>query len=575
VVNPNTGAKLYLADDAYLFYNNQIAEGLVDGFDFVGAEFVAVLDDDGDIASLIATEWDDSIFVTKTRETYYQVYGRDEGATTQKFDLDDDFDAYVVAKDGVLGDIEDIAVEDVVHYYEVTNDGDFVWMQVVSDSVSGELEEVATDADEYIILDVDGEEYVVGTGTYSTDNNLYSWDVHEDETTFLPFIGEEVTLYLDKDGYVRHVAGDVEPAAADVFAGVVSNVFYDVTSPDPTEPVSYYLKVFTTEDETVKLQLGDELDWIVGETTTTYTLPDDWETVETLASIGDIVEYILDSDGYLASVELLGAFSGATAVADSAINEDNNTVTLGTDVYRPTSSSAFFLIDTSGSLSWAAMDWDAFEHYTWTGSSNAVWVTDGTILDYFAIQYDGTFSTSDITTLSGVITGRGVTADGPKLDILTLDEDGDPVEVTYIIADDVTGVTDTTIASRDGYNNGTETDAFTDLDLGEYVAFEVQGAYFVSVTELLAEEFVSGDFTNYIYDYDDESLVVYTTDDLEVLDPDMEGEFILGLECLVFDVTGEAALVGLEDIELEQEIMVFDLTDGGDGIMDVLLILDK
>ncbi len=217
------------------------------------------------------------------------------------------------------------------------------------------------------------------------------------------------------------------------------------------------------------------------------------------------------------------------------------------------------------------MDWDAFENYTWTGSPGAVWVTDGTILDYFAIEYDDSFTTTDITVLSGVITGRGVTADGPKLDILTLDEDDNPVEVTYIIADGVTGVTDTTIAALDDYNNGTGTDVFTDLDLGEYVEFEVQGAYFVSVTELTAETFESGDYTNYIYDYDDESLVVYTTDDLEELTN--EDEVILGLGCLVFDVTGEAALVGLEDIELEQEIMLFDLN--ADNIMDILLILDK
>jgi len=275
-INPVTHAKLYLATGADLYYNNQFASDLTD---FDGAEFVAVLDSEGDIASLIATEWDNSIFVTKTREAYYQVSGKDETPTGVSFDLDDGYAAYVVVKDGVLGDIEDIAVGDVVHCYVVTNGDKFVWMQVVSDAVTGELEEVATNADEDIILDVDGEEYVVGVGTYSTDNNYLSWDVHTDETT------AEVTLYLDKDGYVRHVAGDVEPPAPDALVGVVSYQFYDVTTTDPTEPTSYYLKVFTTEGETVKLQLGDEFDWTEGAGTTTYTLPTDWATVE-LPSMG-------------------------------------------------------------------------------------------------------------------------------------------------------------------------------------------------------------------------------------------------------------------------------------------------
>jgi len=181
-------------------------------------------------------------------------------------------------------------------------------------------------------------------------------------------------------------------------------------------------------------------------------------------------------------------------------------------------------------------------------------------VEHFAIECDGSFNTEEVTKLAGVITGRSVTADGPKLDILTLDEDDNPIEVS------------------DDYDPSSD---LTDLDLGQHVTFEVEGSYFVSITEAMPEDLDPGSgaedvaYSAYVAGFDDETLIIEVQDSLEEPTWGETGpEYILNVNCLVFDVTGEGVLVGFEDIEVGQTIMLIDLPTA-DGLIDVVLILEK
>jgi len=124
------------------------------------------------------------------------------------------------------------------------------------------------------------------------------------------------------------------------------------------------MKVFTTEGKHVTLEFSDELTCPTLGTAVYDVYGADRTDVEGAFDLGDIVEYTLDSDGYVASLERLGEFPSGDTVAATAISEKNDTLTIESVKYRPTSSSAFFLIDTDTSLPWKAMGWDAFEHYS-------------------------------------------------------------------------------------------------------------------------------------------------------------------------------------------------------------------
>jgi len=200
---------------------------------------------------------------------------------------------------------------------------------------------------------------------------------------------------------------------------------------------------------------------------------------------------------------------------------------------------------------------------------------DGSIIEYFAIECDDSFTTEEVTTLAGVITGRSVTADGPKLDILTLDEDDNPIEVSYIVAMDLTDVSDTIIAAYDDdYDPSSD---LTDLDLGQYVTFAVEGFYFKSIDEVLPEDLdpdAEVAYSALVAGFDDETLIIEVQDSLEDPTWDPTPEYILNVNCLVFDVTDEAVLVGFEDIEVGQTIMLIDLPTA-DELIDVVLIVEK
>jgi len=527
--------------------------------DFVGAEVRALLDAEGDIVSLIAMKYDHSLFLTDITARYNRFTGNAESALDMRFDLDD-YDEVVILKDGAAADIDDLEVGDIARYFESGSD---FYMEVSSESVSGELEALEIDADERMVLTIDGDEYVLAAeATYSVDEND-SFVEYTAETDLMPFIGEEITAHLAADGTVRHVSGAVEAPTAAADVGLVATEFYAVTNPDPTEADAYYVKVFLADGTTTKLQFtGDTLfDGATHDPATQLA------ALNTAYAEGTLVTFSLDSDGYLATMDAVPvATNAAFAVTD--INDDNNLV----DGRRVTGGTVFFVIDTSGAYAWAVRDWDVFQTISFSGSLSADEAADGSLLEYLVLDRNGaSVAYGETSILSGIVTSRGVTASGPRVDILTLDANGNPVEVTYAVARDVTGVADTAIAAYYGQNSGAGSSALTDLDIGDYVTFEVDGEYFVSIDEEAADEAYTGSYTGYVAGFSSASMVLTIQDDLENPGLDPAPEYILALDCLVFDVTGAPALADADDIQAEQEVMLFDL-DGND-IVDIVLIV--
>jgi len=203
-----------MATDPVVCYNLRCECDLVP----VGAEALVLLNDEGQVQSVIMWRFDGSWVVTDVDAAEEELsVALEDGTQPSKFELGEDYDVYRVVSNGAVVDLDAVAVDDVIHYLKWFNGSSYLYMLVVSDAVSGELDEVALTADDDIVRTIDGEDYTVAAAaTSSTDAN----------DTFVPiaaegdladFVGEDVTLLLDRNGDVRHIGGDFTAPADDTF----------------------------------------------------------------------------------------------------------------------------------------------------------------------------------------------------------------------------------------------------------------------------------------------------------------------------------------------------------------------
>jgi len=70
-------------------------------------------------------------------------------ATSRRRSSSEDWDNYCIFKDGAVVGLDAVAVDDVIHYVDLE---DYLYMVVVSEAVSGELDEVTLTADDDVVL---------------------------------------------------------------------------------------------------------------------------------------------------------------------------------------------------------------------------------------------------------------------------------------------------------------------------------------------------------------------------------------------------------------------------------------
>jgi len=506
------GKTEYEAGSALIVLNNTYALGEDLANISAGDEIVALVEDDAIIMAVV-TSYDNSLLVTKVQAKYNRFKGKTEQAVSKTFDLDDYDDyAYILFKDGVLAEMDDIEVGDVIHYFEVNG---YAWFEVVSEKVEGEVEAIETEDGEEVYLTVDGEEYLVSAvATLSTDENV-TFSAYTGEDDLASFAGEEVTLYLDKWGDIRHIEGDLVVEAEDNLA-VVKTEFYIVD----------LVKLFSLDGDTSRYALTEDT-VLHGDAVAVSAIITGGDDVDNYFPIGTLVEFTLDKDGALATLDAVVPGITGTTVLESDIDADNNLF----DGKRAGASTVF--VDYAN---WKVYDWETFQTIDLTDNDLSCFFYDGgdATVEYVAFDGSEEHSFGVVETLAGVVIGRSITADGTLIKILMSDE-GEAVTASYLHA-----------ASGDP----------TDLAAGDFITFTVVDGELTVVSE---ESFYAADF---VYAVDEENMVITLTPDPEA-EPLVTSDYLFTDDFVVFDVTEAPELADLGDVSADVYVELYDINSLG------------
>jgi hypothetical protein len=550
------GTKTYdTAGGAIMVHNNAWYDWddiVVDDPYFEGGDVTLVLDDEGDTAFVIATQFDQSVIIASinTKFDRWAVWVDSDATATYKLD---DYEACLFVKDGVEVEYDDFVKFDVAHMFEVTVDSDdYLYMELYNEKADGEVEEVSVDADDVITVTVDGEDYTLAAdATYSTDDNdtidVVTEDIMED------FAGNDAVLLLNRDGDGRHIYGDFV-AESETYTAVVKSEWYSIET-DPTEDPNYYVRFFKLDGTSVRYELTEdtEIDGDVVDLDEIITGNDDYDTD---VPVGTLIDFALDKNGKLATVDTVGP-DDTCDMDEDAIDEDGNRLIGDVGDYRVTTGAKFVDIEEWEVVTWLALEGATFDSACdgtslYTGGDNsleyAVYDSDGHNVDYGVEEAD-----------VGVVLSRRVTADGVAVKILV-----EAKTYTYQVAE-------VDPASLEDSNEGTATDVWADIDIGDLVDFDFEDNDFTALDEPVADEVFLGLYSYWVEDIDIDDLILVVRD---AEDPDGAGteDLLLSEEVVVYDVTGTPVQGDLEDISVDGLVQVFDLD--ADGLIDYIKIVE-
>jgi len=578
----------YDVDAAAVWYYNfveQSADDLdaigEDDGDWVGAEVRVVLDDD-EIVFVSALMFEPTHIVSEVRSKYEKLDTLDEGSSTGKtFDLDDDYDVVrLVSVDGAELTYDDIEEWNVIHFFEALG-GDCLYMVVSDAIVEGEVEEIDVDSKDNIIVTIDGEEYTVAGGaSYSTDLNDDDFGA-VNEPSLADFIEADVTAYLDKDGDIQHIAGDVEAEPTEEITAMVLDLG---GSSNPTTSGigndEYWVKLITSDGDKTWYEFDDDTVFTLYDDTNNASQsgdpdidgeamgdtggPDFTVDIQTHLTPADVVVITLTDDGLLDTVEELDFTINNDTTVEGDIDADYDLIDLKGKNYRATSGTVIF---DEYAENEDAMEWNVFEDASITGTDVTLdgvrACVDGSILDVLVINSstvdDIAYAVSEDT---GVIVKRLVTADGIAFDLLVEDD-----TTRYLLGDAVL-----TSLADDNWEETPKSDSEYDIDVGDLVSYTLTGdeEEFKTIDEELATVVDSTYYHVYVNEIDLDAL------ELEVRtheDPD-EGTtetFLLTSDTIVYDVTDVPVMVDLEDIDEDYEVQIFETG----FVVDYIKITDK
>jgi hypothetical protein len=321
---------------------------------YEAAKVKLVLNDDDEVIFIDAWDYynnnwyetDHILVVDEVDLENEEIEGFDSAGGTVKLELDDV--DYVIKKDGKVINLEDINEDDVLYVFVAPDeknytstpvdddDIDFYYIELYDQKVEGVLEKVkaySPDIWDYMIV-VDGEEYWLdGYTTYILDEDDDPEYINKDDEiddNLEDLTGEEVTLFLDYEGCVRHIeakdavaSGDSDEIVAIVTdapwrsTGADRNVYFEVLNPDDDEVV--YELTDDTEFEGLTGPAGslepDEGDLDNGDfdPDETYVFDmdqlssDQIEDLANIIAVGTPVRLTLDKDGAVELLEVLAA----------------------------------------------------------------------------------------------------------------------------------------------------------------------------------------------------------------------------------------------------------------------------
>lgn len=361
----------------------------------------------------------------------------------------------------------DLKPMDVYNVYYADGQDDKLLVFATRNVVEGEVERVSIRSDEDHRLVIGGKTYRVRNGhsTYSDDGNDDVIDITKSNQDLLKDLdGEEVKLYLDASGRIRHIETKDDITDRKFKAIVTRAATYNGGE--------FNFTVYNEKGSRVRIDI-DPRDIRDADNDRV-----DEDLIESLLTPADadgnvkpmLLEVTLDKDGDATKVQILDEnpvkFSGNW---NNAADEDDDLLTIGGRAYEVTSDTAIF--DMSGGISGKlrpelqkpkTLKWkdiadedDVVVYYTLDESNRevqAVFVVDGTGLS-------GDF-------LFGQVLEMGTRGGTDEITVLT--KDGEEVKsVTYKLDDDVEDLRD----------NGIRT--------GDFIAFQLNNADEVIVDDVI------------------------------------------------------------------------------------------
>lgn len=528
---------------------------------FEGADATLVLDAAGKITFMVVTQFDGSVVVSDVNDRFERFDAWDAVGAEARFDLTD-YAASRFVKGGaevVLGGVDEL---DVGHYFEVSFGGDdYLYVELYDDKVAGEVDAVAIDADDNLVVTVDGDDYALDSdGTLSVDDNATVEAATEEGME--DFLGREATLYLDRDGDARHIVGDFEAAEATAFCGAIKTQFYKMAAPEPGEEDHFYVRLFRPNGATERYEITAE----------TY--------FEALTNV-NYGTLSIEGAGYANDAALPALNAGITVgtFVDCELNDDGTLAALTEHEFDDDSvgwnlMEADIDADRDLLLHWRAAadiliidvgEWEVIPWSTFVQISITTPPVDQTRMDHNGdatletIIFDSTGHFVDYGAAAegvGIVLAREVTAEGTAVEVLVEDD-----EQTYLVASVVPG-------ARAGGNEGASTGNWSDIDAGDLVTFESTGDEFTDLTERLALDF-SGLYSYWVEDYAEADGIITIRD---AADPEGAGttDLLLDEDWVVYDVTGDPEQV--DEVSEDDVIQAFDLD--GDGLVEVIKIIE-
>ncbi|MTI66955.1 MAG: hypothetical protein FH753_10190 [Firmicutes bacterium] len=281
------------ADETYDMVEDAVVYVNGEKDDIADADYAkVVLNDDEEVMFVDAYTWDNSLVVEDVDDT--DVVGYDDTAADETIDLED----YTIVKDGKTVSIDDIDAEDVLYYNE-----DAEYAEVYNNTVEGEV--TAVFANDF---DLDDDNYTTA-GTYiEAGDDVENIDVLDtDALDSMKDAEEEVRVFLDRNGDVRHVVGDLDEEDTSTLAGYVIR---DVEQLSSVRSTTYNVDVVTENGEFIEYDVEKaDLD----EDTVTFSNGG----ANTDIAKGDIVEITYDEDGDIDEVVAVGAHDEKVTTASS------------------------------------------------------------------------------------------------------------------------------------------------------------------------------------------------------------------------------------------------------------------
>lgn len=406
-----TDDEFELAKDAVVFYNYERVTDLTDmASDKVGVGYAelgevagkVILNDDDEIIFMDMVNYDLPVVITevniKDEKVKYFLYSDSE--STLKLDGED----YVVMKNGEVAELEDLAADDVLYFWEVS--GAYV-LEAYDYKIEGILDSVDSDNNNYwdYTLVVDGKSISVGPAfTMSTDENdtidslatnpsAYEWGADDDRLSDLEdMVGENVVVYIGKyfeetEGwnYGRHITTDVNTGSDDYF----------VVTEEPwasrTAGYKYYVELINQYGDDITYEFTeDETEF--GGTEKDLSSSTTMDVVTAMLPQGTLVEVDFNSDGTISAIDVVQEIDEAKTFNYTDIDDDYDRIKIGGRTYYVSDTTVFYGVAVDGLDTMKFTDADA---YTWadiadinSGSFKAVSSSDDSELEVMVFYYE-------------------------------------------------------------------------------------------------------------------------------------------------------------------------------------------